>query len=238
MAENEVEEKGGNYAPPSSLSESAFTKSFEEYQERYAASVEDPESFWTEIAETFHWFKKWDTVRSYNYDLDEGPISIKWFEGGRTNITYNNLDRHLDTRGDQVAILWEGNAIGEDSSLTYRELHAEVCRCANVLKSRGVKKGDRVSIYMPMIPELAVAMLACARIGAIHSIVFGGFSSEALADRIVDSTCPVLITANGTHRGDKPVLLKESADEEIRHAEERMAGQEDETCLVVQSGPE
>ena len=200
-AEIQVKEIDGKYSPPESLSQAAYTKSFEEYLSGYTMSVRDPEAFWAEVAETFHWYKKWDSVRSYNYDVDKGPISITWFEGGKTNITYNNLDRHLDTRGDQTAILWEGNAIGEERTLTYRELHAEVCRCANVLKSRGVKKGDRVSIYMPMIPELAVAMLACARIGAIHSIVFGGFSAEALADRIVDSTCQVLITANGTHRG-------------------------------------
>ena len=233
-AELQVEQKDGRYSPPASLSQAAHTKSFEQYQSEYAASVENPDAFWGNIAETFHWYKKWDIVRSYNFDIDKGPISIKWFEGGKTNITYNNLDRHLDTRGDQTAIIWEGNEIGEERTFTYRELHAEVCRCANVLKSRGVKKGDRVSIYMPMILELAVAMLACARIGAIHSIVFGGFSAEALADRIVDSTCQVLITANGTHRGKKPVLLKADADEAMRLADERMDGKKVETCLVVQ----
>jgi acetyl-CoA synthetase len=233
-SDSQVSEQNGLYSAPGSISGKAYTKSFEEYQTRYAESIENPEVFWAAEAEKFHWFKKWDSVRSYNYDMDKGPVSIRWFEGGKTNITYNNLDRHLDSRGDQTAILWEGNEIGEERALTYRELHSEVCRCANVLKSRGVKKGDRVSIYMPMIPELAVAMLACARIGAIHSIVFGGFSAEALADRIADSTCQVLITANGTHRGDKPVLLKTAADEAMRLADERMDGKKVETCLVVQ----
>ena len=228
-----VEEKNGTYHPPSDLSSAAHVGDIEDYQKRHKQSVDDPESFWAEIAEGFHWYKKWDTVRSFNYDVDEGPISIKWFEGARTNITDNCLDRHLESRGDQPAILWEGNEPGEDRVLTYRELHSHVCKCANVLKSRGVQKGDRVSIYMPMIPELAIAMLACARIGAIHSIVFGGFSSEALADRIVDSTCKVLITANGTFRGDKPVPLKSSADVAMSHADERMDGAKVETCLVV-----
>jgi len=159
---NHVTEHDGLYSPPDSVSERAHTRSFDEYQKRHAKSIENPEVFWATEAEKFHWFKKWDAVRSYNYDVDKGPVSIRWFEGGKTNITYNNLDRHLDSRGNQTAIIWEGNEIGEERTLTYRELHAEVCRCANVLKSRGVKKGDRVSIYMPMIPELAVAMLACA----------------------------------------------------------------------------
>jgi acetyl-CoA synthetase len=232
-SDSQVLEQNGLYSPPGAVSDNAYTRTFEEYKARYTTSIQDPEAFWASEAEKFHWFKKWDCVRSYNYDMDKGPVSIRWFDGGKTNITYNNLDRHLASRGDQTAIIWEGNEIGEERTLTYRELHAEVCRCANVLKSRGVKKGDRVSIYMPMIPELAVAMLACARIGAIHSIVFGGFSAEALADRIVDSTCQVLITANGTHRGDKPVLLKTASDEAMGIADQRMDGKKVETCLVV-----
>ncbi len=233
-----VDEKNGKFHPPDGLSNVAHVRTFEDYQETHSQSVEDPEAFWAEIAEGFHWYKKWDTVRSYNYNVENGPISIKWFEGARTNITHNCLDRHLDTRGDQNAIVWEGNEPGEDCTYTYRELHTLVCKCANVLKSRGVQKGDRVSIYMPMIPELAIAMLACARIGAIHSIVFGGFSSEALADRIVDSTCKVLITANGTFRGDKPVPLKASADVAMDHADQRMDGEKVETCLVVKRVPD
>ena len=165
--------------------------------------------------------------------MDKGPVSIEWFINGKTNITTNCLDRHLETRGDQTAIIWEGNRPDEDSTITYRELHEQVCKFANVLKSRGVKKGDRVSIYMPMVPELAVAMLACARIGAMHSIVFGGFSSDALADRIADATCKTLITCNGNYRGDKPVLLKPNADEAMATAEKKMGAPVD-TCIVVE----
>jgi acetyl-CoA synthetase len=229
-----VTEVDGKFVPPGDFTERAHVNSLEAYQARYEASVTDPEAFWAEVAEDFHWFKKWDKVRSYNYDMTKGPIFIKWFEGAKTNITYNCLDRHLNTRGDQVAIIWEGNEPGEDAKLTYSELHDQVCRCANVLKSRGVKKGDRVSIYMPMVPELAVAMLACARIGAIHSIVFGGFSAEALADRIVDSTCQIVITTDGMYRGDRPMPRKQPADEAMANADERMDGKKVETCIVVQ----
>jgi acetyl-CoA synthetase len=205
----------------------------EEYQQEYDRSIADPDAFWAEKAADFHWFKTWDSVRSYNYNMDDDPVSIKWFEGGTTNIVYNCIDRHLPSRGDQTAIIWEGNEPGEDGTLTFNQLHEQVCRFANALKARGVKKGDRVSIYMPMIPELAVAMLACARIGAIHSIVFGGFSAEALANRIVDSTCTTVITCNGTHRGDKPVLMKPLTDEAIATAEAEM-GQPVQTCVVVE----
>jgi len=221
------------YSPPPSFQARAYFKNMEEYQEEYQRSIEDPESFWAEKAEEFHWFKPWDTVCSYNYNMDEGPISIRWFDGGTTNIAYNCLDRHLASKGDQVAIIWEGNEPGEDSTLTYRELHQQVCKFANVLKSRGVGKGDRVSIYLPMVPELAVAMLACARIGAIHSIVFGGFSADALGDRIVDATCTTLITANGTHRGDKPIPMKPVADQAMATADARM-DQAVQTCIVVE----
>tara|TARA_B100001123_G_scaffold433226_1_gene557556 strand:+ start:6687 stop:8693 length:2007 start_codon:yes stop_codon:yes gene_type:complete len=230
----EVSEVEGKYVPPGNFSDKAHIGSIEAYNKRYEASVADPEAFWAEVAEDFHWFKKWDNVCSYNYDMNKGPIFIKWFEGAKTNITYNCLDRHLDSRGDQVAIIWEGNEPGEDAKLTYNELHEQVCRCANVLKSRGVKKGDRVSIYMPMIPELAIAMLACARIGAIHSIVFGGFSAEALADRIVDSTCQILLTTDGMYRGDRPMPRKQPADEAMANADARMDGKKVETCIVVQ----
>ena len=221
------------YPPPKSFSEKAYFKSMEEYQKEYDRSIADPAAWWAEKAEEFHWFEKWSNVCDYNYDMTKGPISIKWFEGGKTNIVYNCLDRHLDSRGDQVALIWEGNRPDEDRKITYRELHEQVCRFANVLKSRGVKKGDRVSIYLPMIPELAVAMLACARIGAIHSIVFGGFSAEALADRIADATCTILITCNGTHRADRPVIMKPNADKAMASAEKQM-GKPVETCIVVQ----
>lgn len=220
------------YQPSASLQGRAHINSIEAYQKEYERSIADPAAFWSEKAEQFHWFKKWDNACSYNYDMDKGPISIKWFEGGKTNITYNCLDRHLEGKGDQTAIIWEGNSPEEDETLTYKELHAQVCKFANVLKGRGVKKGDRVSIYMPMIPELAVAMLACARIGAIHSIVFGGFSADALADRIVDATCTTVLTADGIYRGAKPVVMKPLVDEAMASAEKQM-GQPVATCIVV-----
>jgi len=220
------------YQPSTSLQERAFINSMEAYHAEYERSIADPEAFWAEKAEEFHWFKKWDTICSYNYDMDKGPISIKWFESGKTNITYNCLDRHLENKGDQSAIIWEGNSPDEDATLTFRELHEQVCKFANVLKSRGVKKGDRVSIYMPMVPELAVAMLACARIGAVHSIVFGGFSADALADRIVDATCTTVLTCDGIYRGAKPVVMKPLVDEAMASAEEQM-GQPVTTCVVL-----
>jgi len=220
------------YQPSTSLKGRAFINSMEAYHAEYERSIADSEAFWAEKAEEFHWFKKWDTIRSYNYDMDKGPISIKWFEGGKTNITYNCLDRHLENKGDRSAIIWEGNSPDEDATLTFRELHEQVCKFANVLKSRGVKKGDRVSIYMPMVPELAVAMLACARIGAVHSIVFGGFSADALADRIVDATCTTVLTCDGIYRGAKPVVMKPLVDEAMASAEEQM-GQPVTTCVVL-----
>ena len=221
------------YSPSESFRAHAYVKSMEEYRHEYDRSLQDPEAFWAEKAREFHWFKPWNAVREYNYDIRKGPISIRWFQGATTNIVHNCLDRHLSVRGNQTAILWEGNEPGEDSKLTYQQLHGQVCKFANVLKARGVKKGDRVSIYLPMIPELAIAMLACARIGAVHSIVFGGFSADSLADRIVDSTCTIVITANGTHRGAKPVLMKPVADQAISMAEARM-GIPVQTCIVVE----
>ncbi len=183
-----------------------------QYQEMYARSVSDPDGFWGEQAKEFvTWFKEWDTVQSGSYS--EGKFS--WFAGGKLNVSYNCLDRHLETRGDQVAIIWEGDDPKVDQKITYRELHEKVCRCANVLKARGVKKGDRICIYMPMIPEAAVAMLACTRIGAVHSVVFGGFSPEALKDRIQDSSCVVVITANEGLRGGRGVPLKINVDKAV-----------------------
>ncbi|MEE8205417.1 MAG: acetate--CoA ligase [Nitrospinaceae bacterium] len=219
------------YQPPSIVSETAWIQNMDQYREMYERSIKDPEGFWAEQAEQFIWFKKWDQVRDFNYDVKKGKIFIEWFRGAKTNITVNCLDRHIESRGDQTAILWEGNEPGETRSLTYKELLDQVCRFANVLKKHGVKKGDRVSIYMPMVPELAVAMLACARIGAIHSIVFGGFSPTALADRIVDSTCTVVVTADGSYRGSKPVALKTNVDEAIAIAEKE--GVVVKSCIVV-----
>lgn len=187
----------------------------EKYQAMYQRSIADPEGFWAEQAKTFvTWSKEWDRVSDYSFDADN--LHIEWFQGGKLNVAYNCLDRHLETRGDQTAILWEGDNPAEDRRLTYRELHTQVCKLGNVLKSRGVKKGDRVCIYMPMIPEAAVAMLACARIGAVHSVVFGGFSPDSLRDRILDSNCRTLITADEGIRGGRPVPLKKNADTALR----------------------
>ncbi len=201
------------FNPSSEFKERAWIKSYEQYKEMYDRSISDPEGFWAEIAENFHWYKKWDKVWDFNYDRNKGKIFIEWFRGAKTNITYNCLDRHLEKRGDQTAIIWEGNEVGTDAKLTYKELHEKVCKFANVLKANGVKKGDRVSIYMQMIPELAVAMLACARIGAVHSIVFGAFSPDALADRCNDSDCKIIITQDTGLRGNKNnVPMKTNAD--------------------------
>ena len=188
--------------------------SFSEYENEYRKSVETPEVFWSEKAETFQWIKPWDQVLNWEFDTPH----VRWFEGGVLNITENCLDRHLETRGDQTAILWEPNDPAETPrSYTYKELHAEVCRFANVLKQYGAKKGDRICIYMPMVPELTIAVLACARIGAIHSVVFAGFSAKALADRINDATCNLLITADGAFRGKKVIDLKAIADAALAH---------------------
>ena len=203
----------------------------DEYQKMYRQSLDDPDTFWAEQAEKYlTWSKKWDKVQEWSFDKSD--LGIKWFLGGKLNVSYNCLDRHLDTRGDQVAIIWEGDDPNEDKKITYRELHADVCKFANVLKDRGVKKGDRVSIYMPMIPEATVAMLACTRIGAMHSIVFGGFSPDALKDRILDSDCKVVITSDQSLRGGKKVPLKANADKAIASCPHV------HTCLVVQRGGE
>jgi acetyl-CoA synthetase len=179
------------------------------YREMYQHSVDDPEGFWAEQAEKFvSWYKPWSKV--LEWDFNKGEIS--WFEGAELNVCYNCVDRHLQSRGDQVAIIWEGDDPDEDKKITYRELHKEVCTFANVLKARGVQKGDRVCIYLPMIPEAAYAMLACARIGAVHSVVFGGFSPESIKDRILDSDCRVVITADEGIRGGKAVPLKSNTD--------------------------
>jgi acetyl-CoA synthetase len=180
------------------------------YQAMYAQSVKDPEKFWGEHGKRIHWFKPYTKIKNTSYDPHN--VSIKWFEDGTTNVSYNCLDRHLATRGDQTAIIWESDDPGNDSKITYRQLHAEVCRFANLLKAHGVKKGDRVTIYLPMIPESAVAMLACARIGAVHSVVFGGFSPESLAGRIEDARSAVVITADEGLRGGRKVPLKNNAD--------------------------
>jgi len=231
MATNKVElKKDGRYYPPALMSEKTWVHSMDQYREMYERSLKDPEGFWAEIANQFYWKEKWTKVREENYDIRKGRISIKWFIGGKTNIAYNCLDRHLATRGDQDALLWEGNEPNQQRKLTYRQLHAEVCKFANVLKKLGVQKGDRVSIYMPMIPELPIALLACARIGAIHSVVFGGFSADSLKDRILDSTCKVVITTDGGYRGAKSFGVKENADKAMEACEK--LGHTVASCIV------
>jgi acetyl-CoA synthetase len=184
-------------------------ESMEAYKQAYEKSVNDPISFWNDIAENFVWKKRWNNVLNWDFK----SFDVKWFEGGVLNITENCLDRHLDLNGNTPAIIWEPNdPNGKECTLTYRELYHEVCKASNMLKNAGVKKGDRVCIYMPMVPEAAVAMLACARIGAIHSIVFAGFSAQSLADRINDATCKMVITADGVYRGAKALNLKEIVD--------------------------
>ena len=182
----------------------------EAYAQKYEQSVTDPDGFWAEEAKRLTWSKPFTRVRDINYNMPD--VSIRWFEDGELNVAYNCIDRHLEKRGDQVAIIWEGDDPAEDTKITYRALYDQVCRLANVMKAQGVEKGDRVCIYMPMIPEAAYAMLACARIGAIHSIVFGGFSPDALANRIQDSECKLVITADEGLRGGRKVPLKANVD--------------------------
>ncbi|MCH6565934.1 MAG: AMP-binding protein, partial [Proteobacteria bacterium] len=188
-----------------------------EYAEMYQQSIDDPEGFWSEQAENYiSWFKPWDAVSNWSFGDD---VHIRWFEGAELNVSYNCLDRHLEHRADQVAIIWEGDDPARDLTISYRELHERVCKFANALKKIGAKKGDRITIYMPMIPETAVAMLACARIGAVHSVVFGGFSPDALAGRIHDCESNIVITADQGLRGGKAISLKANVDAAAEHAD-------------------
>ena len=181
----------------------------ESYRSMYQDSIDNPEAFWAEQAKLFlDWIEPWDAVMNYDYHSGH----IRWFEGGTLNVSVNCIDRHLESRGDQVAIIWEGDDPSQDNKITYRELHKEVCKFANVLISQGVKKGDRVCIYLPMISEAATVMLACTRIGAVHSIVFGGFSAEALKDRILDSDCHYVVCADEGYRGGKTLAIKANVD--------------------------
>jgi acetyl-CoA synthetase len=198
------------FSPPAEISQNAQIKSLEEYQQLYEKAKADPQKFWASASEQeLHWFQKWDTV------LDWQPPFAKWFVGGKINISYNCLDRHLTTwRKNKAALIWEGEP-GDSRTLTYAQLHREVCQFANALKQLGVQKGDRVGIYMPMIPEAAIAMLACARIGAAHTVIFGGFSAEALKDRLVDAQAKAVVTADGGWRKDMIVPLKEQVDKAL-----------------------
>ena len=195
--------------PPEELSKGAYIKTFDEYKKMHDRSINDPDAFWAEMAETLDWFDKWDTV----YSWDESKHELTWFAGGKLNVSYNCLDRHCKTaKRDKIAIIFEPDEPGPSKTFTYQQLLDEVCRFANVLKKHGIKKGDRVCIYLPMIPELPIAMLACTRIGAIHSVVFGGFSSDALRDRILDCDCETVIASDASYRSGKVIPLKKNVD--------------------------
>ncbi|MCK2082904.1 acetate--CoA ligase [Aeromonas sp. 3925] len=193
----------------------------EGYEAMYLASVQNPDAFWGEQGKILDWMTPYTRVKNTSYD--PGHVSIKWYEDGLLNVSANCLDRHLAQRGDKVAIIWEGDNPAEDRKITYRELHTEVCKFANVLKAQGVKRGDMVCLYMPMVPEAAIAMLACTRIGAVHSIVFGGFSPEALSGRIIDSGSSIVITADEGLRGGRPIPLKKNVDEALTHPDTKVS---------------
>ncbi|MFN2431947.1 MAG: acetate--CoA ligase, partial [Gemmatimonadota bacterium] len=200
------------FPPPAAFSAAARVQDLDAYRREHRRSLEDPEGFWGEVASELRWEERWRRV------LEWTPPFARWFVGGRTNLSTNCLDRHLDERAEKVALLWEGER-GETRALTFRELHRDVCRFANVLRADGIRPGDRVAIYLPMVPEIAVAMLACARIGAVHSVVFGGFSAEALRDRVLDAQARLVITADGGFRRGQVVPLKAAVDEALRGLE-------------------
>ena len=202
------------FAPSTEFVDAAHISGDSAYRTLYEKSVKDPEAFWAEAAGELHWFKKWDTV----LDDSDAPF-FRWFDGSRTNLSYNCLDRHIDAgRGDKIAIHWEGEP-GDSRDISYAQLHLEVCRLANALKSRGVQKGDRIAIYLPMIPELAIAVLACARIGAVHSVIFAGFSADSIRDRVLDSETRMVITADGGYRRGKMLQLKKIVDEGVANCD-------------------
>ena len=217
MAENRI------FKPSEEISKDAYIKSFDEYKKMYQRSIEDPEGFWGEMAEQLDWYKKWDKVQVNDF----ANAKHEWFVGGKLNVSYNCLDRHIKTtRKNKAALVWEGD-IGDTKTLTYQQLYYEVCKFANVLKKHGVKKGDRVSIYLPMIVELPIVMLACARIGAIHSVIFGGFSADALRDRIIDCGSKLLVCADGYYRSGKIIRSKDNADQALTECPDV------KTCIVV-----
>ena len=197
---------------PAEWAQRAFADAAQ-YADMYKQSVEDPEGFWGEHGKRIDWIKPYTQVKDVSYAPDD--VHIRWYHDGVLNASVNCLDRHLATRGDQTAIIWEGDNPAESKKLTYRELYEEVCKFANVLKANGAKKGDRVTIYLPMIPEIAVAVLACARIGAVHSVIFGGFSPDSIAGRIHDSDSNLIVTSDEGVRGGRPIPLKANVDEAL-----------------------
>jgi len=214
------------FPPPPAFAEKAHIKSLEDLNRLRAEASADPEAFWARMAGELHWFKRWDTVLNWQ------PPHAEWFVGGKINVSYNCLDRHLTTwRRNKAALIWEGEP-GDQRTLTYQQLHYEVCKFANVLKHQGVQKGDRVALYMPLIPELAISMLACARLGATHSVIFGGFSSSALVDRINDASCKLVVTADGGWRRGKEVKLKPAVDEALKSTPSV------KSCIVVRRSGE
>nr|CAB3219812.1 acetyl-coenzyme A synthetase, cytoplasmic [Phallusia mammillata] len=220
------------FPPGEAVHKAAYVSSMEQYHKMYKESVTDPEAFWMKIAKDFY-FKEQHSGKffDYNFNINKGPIYVKCMENASTNICYNCLDRHVKNgQGDVTAFYWEGNDPMDCTNITYKKLLDEVCKFSNVLKSLGVKKGDRVAIYMPMIIELVIAMLACARIGAIHSIVFAGFSAESLSSRILDAECDILLTADGVYRGSKLIHLKQIADEAINLCKDK---HKVSTCITV-----
>ena len=207
MTENEIFPVPAGWAQRALVDDS-------QYEKMYRHSVENPDSFWDEHGKRIDWIKPYTKIKDVSYAPDD--LHIRWYQDGTLNASVNCLDRHLESRGDQVAIIWEGDEPSDSKTLTYRELYEEVCRFANVLKNNGVEKGNRVTIYLPMVPEIAVAVLACARIGAIHSVIFGGFSPDSIAGRIHDSDSTLIVTADEGMRGGRPVPLKKNVDEALK----------------------